>query len=664
MRILFQPTQQKQGCTVSYQGKTEAFWKAYNKNLKGIPLKDTILTTISNEQNLIGEGLTKKGYEITGLKDYVIRVYKAHFKKEDLITEFTKPVKNFLNTLDNVILNIPNKIDIVKKKNGTSIGVANYAERIQINDFPPLRNINITREETLRSLEIYEKLKDFPISSYKKAYLQMKRFCKKPGFQFDILSPNNILIDTKKKEINLIDPVSPRMNDDVHGKLAKFSEIHGVDSLYPVLCDFIMQKEHLQNLTPEETARWEQAIHKIIIKCSIAGKSIGLERNIESLKKLYQNIDKFWQTDDLCKRFDNFINKYSDSIDQNKIIKNALNIDNSVKNRINSIKKLDSENFEQLKPIFEKIIEAPHQPKVEFPEILNATIDKLLEFGNSAKSITPTLEGLFNKEIFCTTKQRLFNFFIKTEPENKIFLEEMGKSANNPFEKILFEKEFRSLQKKSKKLHPNIRKTIKQIYSNSNIESYVPKNLINKLWISRTCTKTSPIQEISINNMIKTYEYIEANKNKKPTIENLIEIHKLSLADTKGEEHIIGRLRTPDTDAMIKKLFNIKDTGRKLVNEYSDSKDVVRDLELMEKYIHDNFDKMDLFELATYIFSETIRIHPFLNGNGRATRLFVEQFLLSKGYQLQSWPEETLYRKIVSTETLTNLLKNNSVKIN
>ena len=47
-----------------------------------------------------------------------------------------------------------------------------------------------------------------------------------------------------------------------------------------------------------------------------------------------------------------------------------------------------------------------------------------------------------------------------------------------------------------------------------------------------------------------------------------------------------------------------------------------------------------------------------------ATRLFVEQFLLSNGYQLQSWPEETLYRKIVSTETLTNLLKNNSVKIN
>ena len=68
---------------------------------------------------------------------------------------------------------------------------------------------------------------------------------------------------------------------------------------------------------------------------------------------------------------------------------------------------------------------------------------------------------------------------------------------------------------------------------------------------------------------------------------------------------------------------------------------------------------MDTFDLAAEIFSETIRIHPFLNGNGRATRLFVEQFLLSKGYVLEKWPEEALYRKICTNEQLSQALRKN-----
>ena len=73
---------------------------------------------------------------------------------------------------------------------------------------------------------------------------------------------------------------------------------------------------------------------------------------------------------------------------------------------------------------------------------------------------------------------------------------------------------------------------------------------------------------------------------------------------------------------------------------------------------------MDTFDLAANLFSEIIRIHPFVNGNGRATRLFVEQSLLNKGYRLEKWPEEALYRKIYTTEQLSCHLKQNSTKIN
>lgn len=39
---------------------------------------------MSDEKNVLGEGMSKKGYNFVGMKDYVIRIYKQCFRKEDL----------------------------------------------------------------------------------------------------------------------------------------------------------------------------------------------------------------------------------------------------------------------------------------------------------------------------------------------------------------------------------------------------------------------------------------------------------------------------------------------------------------------------------------------------------------------------------------------------
>lgn len=65
----------------------------------------------------------------------------------------------------------------------------------------------------------------------------------------------------------------------------------------------------------------------------------------------------------------------------------------------------------------------------------------------------PALELLFDKEIFCTTKKRLYRLFIALEPENKKFLDEIGKSAKNPIEKMLFKQEFTDLYKNPENIH-------------------------------------------------------------------------------------------------------------------------------------------------------------------------------------------------------------------
>ena len=649
MQILFNP----QYTNLQFQGRNDTFWKAYNREMNGIPLKDTILKSISDENNLLGEGLSKKGYGLAGIKDYVIRIYKNCFKKEDLDSEFVKPKNDYLNTLEGVVLCIPGKIDIVKKKTGESLGVEKYAERIQVTDSHPLRDVKVTREETLKALNIYEKLKDFPVKSYKQAYLQMKKFCKKTGFQFDIISPNNILIDTKAKKINLIDPVTPKVNKPVHGDNADFSKYHGCDSLYPVICDFIMQKEHLENLTADEKLKWKKSINVIIAKCISAGKIAGFDRNIKQLRVLYERIERFWNTNELCNRYDNFIDMYSGTINQEKTITAALNYKNSEQERIKEISRVDAANFEEIKPVCEKILEAPHQPKVEFPEIINAVLDKVFEYGSDAKSLVPALELLFDKEIFCTTKKRLYRLFIALEPENKKFLDEIGKSAKNPIEKMLFKQEFTDLYKKSGK-HSQ------EIYKDAVSGATIPQELADKLWISRTCTNTGSMQEISIKNMIKAYNYIESVKNRKPEVADLVKLHKIVLADTPEQELIGGRLRTPETDELVRQIFHVTKDPKSVVNDYSASKDVVEDLKKLDEYINKNYDTMDCFTHAANIFSEVIRIHPFLNGNGRAARLFTEEFLLSKGYRLDKWPEEILYRKIYSADELAEYIRRSS----
>lgn len=653
----FQLYQAKVNSNIMFRGKSETFLKLYNSKIGNIPLKDTISKTINDESCFLGEGLSKKVYDLQNLKGYIVRIYKKFFTPEDLNTEFVKPKKNHINMIDDVVLHIPNKIDIAKKRDGQSIGVADYSKRISADEFPPLSNVYVTREETLHALDTYEQIKNFPLESFKHAYRQIKKFCSEPGYQFDVISPNNILVDTVSKKINIIDPLEPKVNNGVHGEVLDFSLFHGCDSLYPVLCDFLMQSEHLANLNKEEQLRWKKSIFKIIIKCIEAGKAVGYERNVDKLDNLYARIDKFWTSDRVRTRYNNFVDLYSGVINSSKTIETALNHKNSEEIRINAIKHLDSDDFNKLKPVFEKILEAPHQVKVEIPEILNAAVDKISEYGKSAKSVLPDLEILFDKEIFCTTKKRLYQLFIQLQPENKRFLSELQKSSINPFEKTLYKQEFEMIHNIADKLNPKSKQLVNNIYQNSISGEIIPQNIADKLWISRTCTNSGPEQNISLNNMAKAYNYLEKVKHRIPGSSDLIKLHKIILADTPGQEDIAGLLRTPETDERLRKVFKITKSLEGTVNPYSDSKDTLNDLKKLDKYIKDNYDKIDTFQMAANLFFEVTRIHPFLNGNGRSTRLFVEQYLLSKGYRLQKWPEEILYRKIYSPEQIAEKLK-------
>ena len=640
-----------------FKGKSEDFWKEYNKKNQGIPLNETLRNAISNEKYLLGEGFSKKGYSIPNIDNYIVRIHKDKFQYTDLEKEFCKPSRKYLDTVDGVVLGIPEKIDIVIKKTGQKLGVDNYGLRI----CPPLSNIRVSRDETVTLLNIYEKLKDFPLESFSNAYKQMAQFNRKKGYQFDILNPNNIFIDIKKKKISFIDPMDPVINK-CNEKTINFAKLHGRNSIYPVLCDFIMQNEHLNNLTKEEQNRWENAIKAIITKCIVAGKMQGYEKSDKNMELLYTRIDKLWDCT-MAERYQDFQNRYADVIDTAEIVADALNHKNTAPIRIESIKKLPTDNFKELKPIFERLIVAPHEPKVEIVEILNTILDKVSEYGKEAKTIVPTLEVLFNKEIFFPTKKRLFNLFLTLDPENTRFLEEMYKTANNKIEKVLYINQIKKLKELSGRMGAEKQEVVNEIYFTAISGEQIPSHIVNKLWLSRTCTNTSDAQQLSIDKMLDAYRYMYSLKGKIPDTNDLIEFHKISMKNTPGQEKIVGLIRDGKNDYLFNQIFKIKKIPKNAINPYADSPNVSMELEKLNKYISDNYNKKNPFELAADIFKKLTWIHPFYNGNGRTTRLFVEEFLASKGYKLNQWPEEVLYSKLPNIKEISDGLKKHSVKL-
>ena len=54
----------------------------------------------------------------------------------------------------------------------------------------------------------------------------------------------------------------------------------------------------------------------------------------------------------------------------------------------------------------------------------------------------------------------------------------------------------------------------------------------------------------------------------------------------------------------------------------------------IKSYKNNTFDEKDLFDFTAYIMAELNIIHPFREGNGRAIREFIRQWMLKFGYSL------------------------------
>lgn len=129
--------------------------------------------------------------------------------------------------------------------------------------------------------------------------------------------------------------------------------------------------------------------------------------------------------------------------------------------------------------------------------------------------------------------------------------------------------------------------------------------------------KSHSLREVhEIENTVKAYEFIE-NYNKELDHDFILQLHKLVTKNTMENPRNEGRYRKKGQDVVMmgSKFFPPKG-GRKIKKYVS---------EIIEKYAKS---KLSLFEKSVLFHSAFILIHPFIDGNGRVSRLIFNWMLL------------------------------------
>jgi len=125
-------------------------------------------------------------------------------------------------------------------------------------------------------------------------------------------------------------------------------------------------------------------------------------------------------------------------------------------------------------------------------------------------------------------------------------------------------------------------------------------------------------EHLDVTNQKEAMAWIEKIAKKKIEELDILNLHKITL---KGiSDYWAGRYKTSQNRIVGSKL---KTTPPYKV--HSEMKDFVKDLQK-------NLMKYNPIELAAYAHHEFVRIHPFVDGNGRVARLLCNLVLVSKGY--------------------------------
>lgn len=264
----------------SFKGHTDnASFEDFNKARlnAGIRTIEDLEENIT-EENLLGTGANSTVYSFNDptLDKWAIKVDKTPFKKESK-TLFSKTTDVFEGAnMGQEIAKAGNRYRILKKIEGRVHSIKDWSYKIN-------GNIPISKSEALQFVSAIYEIANFPQSTFDDYAMQLKLLGEK-GFKQDSINPNNILVDSKKQKLHIIDFFKADNETHVNSRI----------DLINVLLDFSFFNkfyEKLDSIGKEELLKSAQIIIK---KCNIASKKVELPQDEQTYLTYLTEVDKWF----------------------------------------------------------------------------------------------------------------------------------------------------------------------------------------------------------------------------------------------------------------------------------------------------------------------------------------------------------------------------------
>ena len=141
--------------------------------------------------------------------------------------------------------------------------------------------------------------------------------------------------------------------------------------------------------------------------------------------------------------------------------------------------------------------------------------------------------------------------------------------------------------------------------------------------------KSHTLREVhEIENTVKSYNHIEEYKSELNS-KFILNLHRLVTQNTLENQKNEGKYRSSGQDVAMLGSKHFPPKGGKKIRQLVD--------EIIEKF---NLSKLSLFEKTAIFHSAFILIHPFIDGNGRVSRLIFNWMMLKNGLPPLDFPSK------------------------
>ena len=241
---------------------------------------DVALKICGNPDNIIGEGTSKYVYKIDGIDSYVLACLKKEFDPSAALARFepceiSLPRYNF----GQILFDNGQGLIVMKKSEGVPHSLERWINHCRgaIEGTQPMSRENAE----IALLKICE-ISRMPIETFNHLAMQIK-YLNEYSLPMDTINPNNLLVDVKNKQINLIDVFDgPECLQQIKDPK------NGVRNMEAVLLDSMLHTEYMKALSPGGKELLKFASGIVIDKCQKAASNVGLVADSDNVRCYFE----------------------------------------------------------------------------------------------------------------------------------------------------------------------------------------------------------------------------------------------------------------------------------------------------------------------------------------------------------------------------------------